>query len=237
MAVAVAGCYRRGDLAAPPSGQAFARRLGEPGGTARGDTVAVRRGALTVNFGALMTLQGLWGVEWCYTTYDTSVSAARLWATMVSVGVMAGNVIGSLMAPAASRRGFGIVSTSIGSAAMWVLLWSGMALKAPIWFTGATCALLGASTGALFVQLTAGVNDLAPKGQGGAVFGTINMMPSVGAIIGQWGAGVMIDGGSASANAGATAYTHSSFIAAFGAILVAVLVSQCVLVRMKGFDA
>lgn len=203
----------------------------------------------TVSYGALMTLQGLWGVEWCRATYDTTASAARLWATMVSAGVMSGNVIGSRMAPAARRRGYAIITTSAATAGAWVLLWSAMALKAPMWASGAACAMVGAASGACFVHLTAGINNLAPKGRGGAVFGVINMMPSVGVIVGQWGAGIVIDGGATSAGAGVGAgagagagagvavYTHASFVIAFGVILAAMLASQYALVKMKGFDA
>jgi MFS family permease len=189
-----------------------------------------------VSYGALMTLQGLWGVEWCQTAYNATASTSRIWATMVSVGVMAGNVIGSRTAPSAGRRGFAITVASIAGAGAWALLWSSMSLRAPIWFTGGACALVGAASGACYVHLTAGVNDLSRKGQGGAVFGTINMMPSLGVIIGQWGAGAVIDRGSGLVGAAGRAYTPAAFTTAFGVIVAIILASQFLLVRIKGFE-
>ncbi len=186
-----------------------------------------------VSYGALMTVQGLWGVQWCQATYHTSATSARLWATMVSVGVMAGNVTGSLVAAPASRRRQAIVTSSLTCAAAWAMLWTGMLLRLPIWLTGLGCFLVGASSGTCFVHLTAGVNNLAPAGKGGAVFGAINMMPSLGVIVGQWGTGIVLDAGVGADGA----YTHASFALAFGAVLAVVLASQLALARIKGFDA
>lgn len=145
-----------------------------------------------VSFGALMSFQGLWAVSWFSAAYPRDAGLASLSATMIGIGVMAGNIIGGALGKAPSKR-HRIVSACVYlTATMWVLVILCFWRQAPLALTVAAATFLGITNGVSFVQFTAAINDLAPVGQGGSVFGITNFFTFTCVILFQWGTGSLI---------------------------------------------
>ena len=70
--------------------------------------------------GPMLTLQGLWAIAWCDKVYPGNIGAARLWATLIGLGVMAGNIL-SAGIKATGRKRLAIVSAGVAAyGAVWV---------------------------------------------------------------------------------------------------------------------
>lgn len=165
--------------------------------------------------GPLLALQGLWAVSWCDAVYPGDLSAARLWATMIGIGVMAGNTLAALFRPlGAGRRR--TVSYGVASyAAVWVALCVLMYVKAPYALTITLAFAVGMTAGISHTLLSAVLDELSPQGEGGSVFGLVNMTGFALIILCQSLTGFVIK-----AMSGDTSSSPQAFAAAFGIIAV-----------------
>lgn len=171
-----------------------------------------------VSLGPLLALQGLWAVAWSAAVYPGDMGAARLWATMVGVGVMAGNAAAAFlkMKPGARRK---YITAGIALHALcWTLLVVGMGMGAPFALTATIATLIGATTGLCHPLLSSVFNEKAPKGEGGAVFGLANMGGFILIIASQSGTGLVIK-----AMSGKGGYAPAAFSVAFGMLTLIVL--------------
>ncbi|SMG22464.1 hypothetical protein [Dethiosulfovibrio salsuginis] len=76
---------------------------------------------------------------------------------------------------------------------IWFILLGSTVSGLPVWAGGAAALLLGAVTGVRGVFALAGVTALAPTEERGVVFGAMNMIAVLSAVIFQWGTGIVID--------------------------------------------
>lgn len=185
-----------------------------------------------VSFGALMALQGLWAVSWLRAAYGVAPGVASAWATLIGVGVMAGNFAGGYLGngPGRRRQAIAVACTLYG--ALWVALVLEVGVGAPLFVAGLTGLALGVTAGVSYVQLTAGVNDLAPNGKGGALFGAINLFTFVGVILFQAGTGFVLHHFSTGTPG---AYTPEGYLVTMGSVAGTVVASLVALAWLPSF--
>ncbi len=164
--------------------------------------------------GPMLTLQGLWAIAWSDKVYPGNIGAARLWATLIGLGVMAGNIL-SAGIKATGRKRLAIVSAGVITyGAVWVALVIGMHIGAPYWLTATFAFTLGAFVGICPPLLSAIMNSLCAPGESGAVFGIINMMTFAMIVFGQSSTGVVIKAVSGDAGFTINAFTLAMIIPA-----------------------
>lgn len=144
-------------------------------------------------FGGLMAFQGLWAVSWFYLVYPENHTVTNIAATMVSIGVMLGNILGGNICRDPLKRNIVIKHLTISNFLIWIILISCFSLKLPIAVSMLFSTLLGISNGMVFVQFTTGVNEISPIGQGGTIFGLANFCIFASVIFYQWGTGMSIE--------------------------------------------
>lgn len=186
-----------------------------------------------VSFGSLMSLQGLWSVSWFKTAYDISSKTASFWATLIGVGVMLGNFLGANIASEVTKRKKAISLACSFYGLLWIALWIIIKIHLPISVVGLTAFLLGISAGISYVHLTAGVNDLAANGNGGSLFGAMNLFTFTGVIIFQWGTGFILQFFPAAQKG---VYTSEGYLITFGIVVILVLTSLIAVKFLKPFD-
>lgn len=186
-----------------------------------------------VSFGALMSLQGLWAVSWYSTVYEIPMATASNWATLIGVGVMCGNWIGSNAGRSIKRRKAAIITASLFNAASWAAITLSIFLKWPLTITGSIGFLIGIFSGASYTHLTAGVNDISSNGNGGALFGAMNLFTFSSVILFQWGTGVLLSVFSGSST---PPYPATSFLPVFMIVAALVVASQLATLLLKDFS-
>ena len=179
------------------------------------------------SLGPLLALQGLWAVSWCSAAYPGDIGASRLWATMIGVGLMAGNSAGALLKLSEGMRMRALKAVVALLGACWILQVVGMAIGLAFFWTAAANFLIGFFTGLCNTYLSAAINDKAPKGWGGSVFGLANMAAFALTIVAQTGAGMVID-----AVSEGSAYSAASFVIAFAIVGSAALSSVLFIGRL-----
>jgi len=182
-----------------------------------------------ISFGGLMAYQGLWAVSWFKTTYGEMAEHASFAASFIGIGVMIGNLLGGYLCKENTRRHQVITQLVYGMFCAWFITVGCFFVKAPFFLTIIASTFLGIANGMSFTQLTAGVNDIAPIGQGGAVFGITNCITFTCVIVFQWGTGALIDWFSSSMA------SETAYLLTFGIVLCFLLV-PCLATRgMKQF--
>ncbi|WP_352425685.1 MFS transporter [Aminomonas paucivorans] len=142
--------------------------------------------------GALLSLQGLWGVAWFETAYGCSPAQARFWATLLGVGMMAGTLWGGRVAARGGGRVGVFARTCAAVGGTWVLFWACMALRLPLWVSGVAGGLIGVTTGVAVILCNAALNDLVGRERIGSLLGTANLTVFVSVILCQWGTGAVL---------------------------------------------
>ena len=146
-----------------------------------------------VSSASLLSFQGLWGVSWFAAAFNASPGSARFWSSLISVGMMLGPLMagGVVLSPEKLPRIIRRVSSL--NAVAWLLLLGVTVSGLPVWTGGAAALILGAISGLRGVFALAGVTALAPSREKGVVFGAMNMMAVLSAVVFQWGTGIVID--------------------------------------------
>jgi len=186
-----------------------------------------------VSFGSLMSLQGLWAVSWYQSSYGISSNEASTWATLIGIGVMLGNFIGAQISKDSSKRKRVISIFCTIYSFSWISLLLSIYLHAPIILVGILGCILGLAAGVSYVHLTAGVNDISPKGKNGALFGMMNFFVFVCVIVFQWGTGVVLQN-FPGLNEGV--YTHEGYMVTFTIVAVIALLSLFAVLFIKPFS-
>ena len=180
--------------------------------------------------GSLMTFQSLWAVEWYQAAFQAGGGSGDFWATLVGVGVILGNFLGGQMSRLVHSRRKLITAVSMAFTlvwiAEWILLYNHWSLPA----VGCGGLLLGFCGGTIYTQMTAGVNDVAPPGTSGIIFGVINCLIFLVVVALQFLSGFLIDFFS-----GDHPTTPQSFSYAFAVIVILVALSQVSLTRLAEF--
>jgi len=146
-----------------------------------------------VSSASLLSFQGLWGVSWFAAAFNASPASARFWSSLISAGMMVGPLMigGVVLSP--EKLPLLVRRVSSVNALVWFLLLGTTVSGLPIWAGGAVALLLGAITGLRGVFALAGVTALAPAGEKGVVFGAMNMIAVLSAVVFQWGTGIVIN--------------------------------------------
>lgn len=177
------------------------------------------------SLGPLLALQGLWAVAWCSSAYPGEQGLSRLWATMIGLGLMAGNAAGAMVRLGEAQRSRTIKALIVSLSLCWGLLVGGMAIGLPFILTAAINFLLGMLTGMCHPYMASLINEKAPAGWGGSVFGLTNMAAFALTIAAQTATGIIID-----AVSGPGGYTPEAFTVAF-ALVGAVTASSILFIR------
>ena len=185
-----------------------------------------------VSSASMLTFQGLWGVSWFVAAYGAEPGAARFWASMISFGMMLGPLItgGHIIRPETLPGS--IRNVCIGNTLSWGLLFGVVAMGFSLEVAGIATLLVGVTSGMRGVFAMAGVNALARTGNKGAIFGAMNMIVVLMAVVFQWGTGIIINffpGGAPGT------YTAAGYLAGFSAVFLAMATSLLSL-RLLGKD-
>ena len=169
-----------------------------------------------------LAFQALWSVSWYTAAYGCAPSTARFWASLMGVGM----TIGPLVASALGTRPEKLRSLLIRSASANALVWACMVLsltfRLPIQLSGAFTLLGGISIGIMGISIVGGVNEHAPAGEKGAIFGMMNMVTVLSAVVAQWGTGAIINRFPADV---AGTYTPAGYAASFWVVVAAIVLS------------
>ena len=182
-----------------------------------------------ISFGGLMAYQGLWAVSWFKTTYGEMADHASFAASFIGIGVMIGNFLGGYLCKTHTKRHQIVARLVYTVFVAWVLTVGCFLIRAPFFLTILASTFLGMANGMAFTQLTAGVNDIAPAGQGGAVFGITNCITFTCVIVFQWGTGALIDLFSSSMG------SEIAYLMTFTIVLCFLLVPCLATIGMKQF--
>lgn len=214
--------------------RAFLRNLLD-GGVMIWRSFPLRVIALTwaVSAAAISTLQGLWAVTWVQATTGADVSAARMCATWISFGMVAGPVAGSILTRRFSgdkAAFFAMFALMEASWLLWMLLsFLGFGLNA----LSAAGFAVGFFSAVGFVFMGNATRELAPKGKNGSAIGMINMLLYLCVILFQWGSGVVLDLFPSPDTPGA--YTQAGYQLGFGCILLLQAYLLRLIVKVKSF--
>lgn len=184
-----------------------------------------------VTCGAMMSFQGLWAVQWYRVTFDITFASASLWATLIGIGVATGNFTGGQISRIIKSRRKVIVLFSLSFAALWILEWILLKYHWSMLLSGIVGLLLGICAGVEYTQLTTGINDYAPKGNGGVLFGIMNCFVFVSVAFFQLLSGFLVD-----VFSGRIGGSPGGFSNAFVIIIAIVLFSQLSLPFLKKFN-
>ena len=164
-------------------------------------------------FGALMALQGLWAVSWFSSVFPEHAQHASTAASFIGVGVMIGNFLGGWTCKQPGKRSRYITICVYCIAFCWMLLICCFAFSVGFVTTTIVAGILGLANGIGFTQFTAAVNEIAPIGRGGSVFGITNCFTFSCVILFQWGTGVIIG------NLNTHMFPSSAFLVTFGIVM------------------
>lgn len=205
-------------------------------------------------FGSLMALQGLWAVSWYEAAFGLSRAEAGAWATLISIGVAVGALLGGRGWKGSSDRQTAIrVSYSVYAGA-FASLWLSLAWAGSAALTGCIGFLVGFAGGFCTDHLTAGLNDVVGPGRAGSTFGAMNTLIFAAIIAYQSGTGLLLSalrgaaggiagaaGGMAASGAGMAASgagVHGAypFLATFALVALTLVPGLIALIRLGRFD-
>ncbi len=181
----------------------------------------------------LFSFQGLWSVSWFAAAYGCPAATARFLASLTGIGMMIGPTVASLIGAQPSRiRGL-LLRSAAANALMWVCLVLSMTLRLPIWVSGALTLLSGITIGVMGIYIVGGVNEHAPAGEKGAIFGMMNMATVLSAVVAQWGTGAIINRFPASI---AGTYASGGYAASFFVVAAAIVLCVFPVIRYRERD-
>lgn len=181
--------------------------------------------------GAILTLQGLWAVAWFDAAYKPEGNTASLAATMIGIGVMAGNMLGGRIGKPGKRH-VAVRGCAFFTTASWMLMLACFGLRLPLPLTAAVTTCVGIGTGVGLVQFASSQNALTPAGRGGGVFGIINTLNFIAGIVFQWGTGVII---SIVVSLLGPENAQAGYLVAHAVIGGFMILACCIAVRIKPF--
>ncbi len=172
----------------------------------------------------ILSFQGLWSVSWYAAAYDCPAATARLLASLTGIGMIVGPTVASLIGTQPAKIRCLLLRSAAANAILWVCLVLSLTLRLPMWISGAFTLLSGISIGVMGIYIVGGVNEHAPAGEKGAIFGMMNMATVLSAVVAQWGTGAIINRFPAAV---AGTYAPGGYAASF--LVVAAAIVLCVL--------
>ena len=182
--------------------------------------------------GTIMSFQGLWAVQWFKVAFHVPFNNASFWATLIGIGVATGNFLGGQISRLIPSRRKIIIFFSLSFAVLWLLEWSLLRYHWSLPLVGIVGLLLGICAGVEYTQLTAGLNELAPRGNGGGIFGVINCLVFISVAFFQFVSGLLVD-----AFSGQPGVSPVGFSNTYAIIITIVLLSQLSLPFLKKFNS
>lgn len=141
----------------------------------------------------IITLQGLWAVTWIQTSVNVSADIARNCATWISIGMVIGPAVGSMITLRNVSGKKVLMSFGILIQLSWIFWCMVSFFNAPIFLLAISGFLLGFIVGMGFVYMCSMTRKLAPDDKGGTAVGIISMCMYIMVIVFQWGTGIIIN--------------------------------------------
>jgi len=182
--------------------------------------------------GTIMSFQGLWAVQWFKVAFQVPFSQASFWATLIGIGVATGNFLGGQISRLIPSRRKIIIFFSLSFAILWLSEWILLRYHLSLPLVGTVGLLLGICAGVEYTQLTAGLNEIAPLGNGGVIFGVINCLVFISVAFFQFISGFLVD-----AFSGVQGGSSLGFSKTYVVIITIVLLSQLSLPFLKKFKS
>ncbi len=182
---------------------------------------------------SILSFQGLWSVSWYAATYGCPPTSARFWASMMGVGMMIGPAIASLLGTSPGKIRVFLLRSAVANAIAWTLMVLSLTLRLPIWVSGVSTLLAGGAIGVMGIYTVGGVNEHSPSGEKGAIFGMMNMVTVLSAVVAQWGTGAIINCFPAAV---AGTYAPAGYAASFWVVVAAIILSVFPLLLYRARD-
>jgi hypothetical protein len=179
---------------------------------------------------AVITLQGLWGVNWIAASSGAALETARFWTTWVSVGLVIGAACGSRVSLKAKSMRSGLSAIMISLSAAWAVYLLCAAAGLPAYAMGIVGFVIGAASSTCMVFCISSIKSLVDISHAGLAIGTGQMLLYIAVIIVQWGSGLVINLFPAEK---AGVYLNKGYLAAFGAVAAIVWHSAYISWRMR----
>jgi MFS family permease len=169
-----------------------------------------------------LAFQALWSVSWYTAAYGCAPSTARFWASLMGIGMTIGPLVASALGTRPERIRSLLIRSASANAIVWTCMVLSLTLRLPIWLSGALTLLSGLTIGVMGISIVGGVNEHAPAGEKGAIFGMMNMVTVLSAVVAQWGTGAIINCFPAAV---AGTYAPAGYAASFWVVVAAIILS------------
>ena len=180
-----------------------------------------------------LAFQALWSVSWYTAAYGCAPSTARFWASLMGVGMTIGPLVASALGTRPEKIRSLLIRSASANALVWVCMVLSLTLRLPIQLSGALTLLGGISIGIMGISIVGGVNEHAPAGEKGAIFGMMNMVTVLSAVVAQWGTGAIINCFPAAV---AGTYAPAGYAASFWVVVAAIVLSVFPLLLYRARD-
>ena len=180
-----------------------------------------------------LAFQALWSVSWYTAAYGCAPSTARFWASLMGVGMTIGPLVASALGTRPEKIRSLLIRSASANALVWVCMVLSLTLRLPIQLSGALTLLGGISIGIMGISIVGGVNEHAPAGEKGAIFGMMNMVTVLSAVVAQWGTGAIINCFPAAV---AGTYAPAGYAASFWVVVAAIILSVFPLLLYRARD-
>jgi MFS family permease len=186
--------------------------------------------AWSIASAAVITLQGLWGVNWIAASSGSTQETARFWTTWVSVGLVIGAICGSRVSLRVKNTRRGLLAIMISLSGAWAIYLICAAAGLPAYVMGIVGFIIGIVSSTCMVFCISSIKSLVDISHAGLTIGTGQMLLYIAVIIVQWGSGLVIN---LFPSEKVGYYLNEGYLAAFGGVAAIVLHSTYVAWRMR----
>lgn len=180
-----------------------------------------------------LAFQALWSVSWYTAAYGCAPSTARFWASLMGIGMTIGPLVASALGTRPEKIRSLLIRSASANAIVWTCMVLSLTLRLPIQLSGAFTLLGGLTIGVMGISIVGGVNEHAPAGEKGAIFGMMNMVTVLSAVVAQWGTGAIINCFPAAV---AGTYAPAGYAASFWVVVAAIILSVFPLLLYRARD-
>jgi sugar phosphate permease len=183
---------------------------------------------------AIMTLQGLWGVEWLKTSSGVNETDARFWISMICMGLVIGSPIGGRVTVMCGGRRKGIlyIMTLLGIA--WAVYVLGAWMSFPAYAMGVTGVMVGVISACGMVYCSSSLKAMADTSAAGLTIGAGQMIIYALLITFQWVSGIIINRFPGNEPG---VYLNRGFLISFGTVTLLVWSSILLIISVPAFYA
>lgn len=184
---------------------------------------------------AIAALQGLWAVTWVRSVTGADQNIARLCATLISVGLVAGPAAGGIVFKFCGQKHenrffFGCCLLNQMSWILWMVAPHFNKCVLPLFSISGF--LIGFFNGCGYVFMGDAVRSLVPLNKNAGAIGVVNMLIYLGVVVFQWGTGFILDYFPAKE---VGCYIEKGFLLGFGIILLFQGWSFFLITKIKSF--